>query len=238
MTRHNEYDQPIGDAVPGWSSRLLPPHASIEGRFCRLEPIDAKLHGPDLFAANAAAPDNRAWTYLFQEPFAEYEAFLAHLEQTQASRDPLFFAVVDSKSYRAVGSLALMRIDPAHGVIEVGSINYSPLVQRSPAATEAQYLLMKLVFDTLGYRRFEWKCDSLNAPSRSAAQRLGFRFEGVFRQAMVYKGRSRDTAWFSIIDGEWHTVKAAMEAWLSSDNFSLDGTQRMSLADIRRRLVD
>jgi RimJ/RimL family protein N-acetyltransferase len=130
-----------------------------------------------------------------------------------------------------------MRIDPAHGVIEVGNINYSPLVQRTPAATEAQYLLMKLVFDTLGYRRFEWKCDSLNAPSRRAAQRLGFRFEGVFRQAVVYKGRSRDTAWFSIIDSEWPAVRAAMEAWLSPDNFSSDGTQRTSLADIRRQQV-
>ncbi len=237
MTRQNEYGQPIGDAVPGWSPRPLPRHATIEGRYSRLEPIDAQRHGPDLFAANTAAPDGRAWTYLFQEPFAQYEAFHVHLEQMQNSRDPLFFAVVDSKTQRAVGYLGLMRIDPAHGVIEVGHINYSPLVQRTPAATEAQYLLMKLVFDTLGYRRFEWKCDSLNAPSRSAAQRLGFRFEGVFRQAVVYKGRSRDTAWFSIIDSEWPAVKAAMEAWLSPNNFSSEGAQRMSLADIRRRLV-
>jgi RimJ/RimL family protein N-acetyltransferase len=237
MTRLNEYDQPIGDAVPGWSPRPLPPRANIEGRYCRLEPVDAKRHGPDLFAANTSAPDGRAWTYLFQEPFAQYEAFHVHLEHMQTSRDPLFFAVADSKTQRAVGYLALMRIDPAHGVIEVGHINYSPLVQRTPAATEAQYLLMKLVFDTLGYRRFEWKCDSLNAPSRRAAQRLGFRFEGVFRQAVVYKGRSRDTAWFSIIDREWPAARAAMEAWLSPDNFSSDGTQRVSLTDIRRQLV-
>jgi RimJ/RimL family protein N-acetyltransferase len=237
MTRQNQYDQPIGDTVPGWSTRPLPRHANIEGRYCRLEPVDAKRHGPDLFAANTAAPDGRAWTYLFQEPFAQYEAFQVHLEQMQTSRDPLFFALVDGKTQRAVGYLGLMRIDPAHGVIEVGNINYSPLVQRTPAATEAQYLLMKLVFDTLGYRRYEWKCDSLNAPSRSAAQRLGFRFEGVFRQAVVYKGRSRDTAWFSIIDSEWPAVKAAMEAWLSTDNFSSDGTQRMSLTDIRKQLV-
>lgn len=237
MTRLNEYDQPIGDAVPGWSPRPLPPRANIHGRYCRLEPVDANRHGPDLFAAITSAPDGRAWTYLFQEPFAQYEAFHVHLEHMQASRDPLFFAVADSKTERAVGYLALMRIDPAHGVIEVGNINYSPLVQRTPAATEAQYLLMKLVFDTLGYRRFEWKCDSLNAPSRSAAQRLGFRFEGVFRQAVVYKGRSRDTAWFSIIDIEWPAVRAAMEAWLSPDNFSSDGTQRVSLTDIRRQIV-
>lgn len=237
MTRLNEYDQPVGDAVPGWSPRPLPRHANIEGRYCRLEPVDAERHGPDLFAAHTAAPDGRAWTYLFQEPFALYEAYCAHLERMQTSRDPLFFVVVDSRTQRAVGYLGLMRIDPAHGVIEVGHINYSPLVQRTPAATEAQYLLMKLVFDTLGYRRYEWKCDSLNAPSRRAAQRLGFTFEGVFRQAVVYKGRSRDTAWFSIIDSEWSAIKAALETWLSPDNFSSDGTQRVSLTDIRRHLA-
>lgn len=237
MTRLNEYDQAIGDPVPGWSPRPPPRHANIDGRYCRLEPIDARRHGPDLFAALTAAPDGRAWTYLFQEPFAEYEAFHVHLAQMQTSRDPLFFAVVDNKTQGGVGYLALMRIDPSHGVIEVGHINYSPLVQRTPAATEALYLWMKLVFDTLGYRRFEWKCDSLNAPSRRAAQRLGFSFEGIFRQAVVYKGRSRDTAWFSIIDSEWPVVKAAMEAWLSPDNFSSEGTHRMSLADVRRELA-
>ena len=235
MTRQNEYGQPIGDGVPGWTPRPLPPHASIEGRYCRLEPIDAGRHGSDLFAAHAAAPDGRAWTYLFQEPFTHAEAFRAHLEQQQTSRDPLFFAVVSTATGRAVGSLALMRMDPTHGVIEVGHINHSPLVQRTPAATEALYLLMTLVFDTLGYRRFEWKCDSLNAPSRRAAQRLGFTFEGIFRQAVVYKGRSRDTAWFSIIDPEWPAVRAALVAWLSPDNFASDGTQRMSVADIRSR---
>ena len=157
-----------------------------------------------------------------------------HLAQMQTSRDPLFFAVLDSNTQCAVGYLALMRIDPAHGVIEVGNINYSPLVQRTPAATEAQYLLMTLVFDTLGYRRFEWKCDSLNAPSRRAAQRLGFRFEGVFRQAVVYKGRSRDTAWFSIIDSEWPAIQQAFEAWLAVDNFQ-DGEQIRTLEQLRHR---
>ena len=156
----------------------------------------------------------------------------------QTSTDPLFFAVVDGKTQRAVGYLTLMRTDPAFGVVEVGNINYSPLVQRTPAATEAQYLLMTLVFDTLGYRRFEWKCDRLNAPSRSAALRLGFTFEGIFRQALVYKNRSRDTAWFSIIDSEWPAVKAALETWLASDNFEPDGSQRRSLADIRQRLAN
>ncbi len=236
MPRLNDYGQAIGDPVPEWSPRPLPPHATIEGRLCRLEPIDAQRHGADLFAANTTAPDGRAWTYLFTEPFTSCEAFSAYLAQIQTSRDPLFFAVVDSQTQRAVGFLSLMRIDPAHGVIEVGNINYSPLVQRTPAATEAQYLLMKLAFDTLGYRRFEWKCDSLNAPSRNAALRYGFTFEGIFRQAVVYKGRSRDTAWFSIIDSEWQAVKAALETWLSPDNFEPDGSQCMSLVDIRQRL--
>ena len=237
MTRLNEYDQPIGPPVPNWEARPFPPHKAIEGRFCRLEPINAKSHGVELYTALASAPDSRAWTYLFTEPFANQHECMLYLESMQASKDPMFFAVVDRQSQRAVGYLTLMRIDPTHGVIEVGNINYSPLLQRTPAATEVQYLLMKLVFDTLGYRRFEWKCDSLNTPSQSAALRLGFTFEGVFRQAMVYKGRSRDTAWFSLVDCEWQAVKAAIETWLSPDNFESDGSQCMSLVDIRQRLV-
>ncbi len=200
--------------------------------------MDAQRHGANLYAALASAPDSRAWTYLFTEPFANQEACIDYLTSMQASKDPMFFAVVDRQTQRAVGYLTLMRIDPTFGVIEVGNINYSPVLQRTPAATEAQYLLMKLVFDTLGYRRFEWKCDSLNAPSRSAALRLGFTFEGIFRQAVVYKGRSRDTAWFSIIDGEWLTVKEAMQTWLSAENFQPDGSQRKSLVAIRQRLMD
>lgn len=237
MASHNEFGQPIGDAVPGWSPRPLPRRTSIEGQYCRLEPLTAELHGPELFAANTSAPDGRAWTYLFEEPFAEQAAFLAYLRKAQASTDPLFFAVVDLQTQRAVALLGLMRMDATHGAIEVGHINYSPLIQRTTAATEAQYLLMKTVFDELGYRRLEWKCDSLNAPSRQAALRLGFTFEGIFRQAVIYKGRSRDTAWFSVIDSEWQHVKAALEAWLSAENFLPDGTQRMALADIRERLV-
>ncbi|WP_028601266.1 GNAT family N-acetyltransferase [Ottowia thiooxydans] len=237
MTRLNDYGQPIGDPVSEWTPRRLPPRATIEGHFCRLEPINAKRHGADLFAANTTALDGRAWTYLFAEPFTRCEEFNVYLEKLETSDDPLFFAVVDGKTQRAVGFLSLMRIDPAHGVIEVGNINYSPLVQRTPAATEAQYLLMKLAFTTLGYRRFEWKCDSLNAPSRSAALRYGFTFEGIFRQAVVYKGRSRDTAWFSIVNSEWPGIKAAMESWLSPGNFEPDGSQRMSLVDIRQRLA-
>ena len=234
MTRLNDYGQPIGNPVSEWSRRQPPTHAAIDGRFCRLEPINAARHGNALFAANATAPDERAWTYLFTEPFTHREDFRLYLEKMETSSDPLFFAVVDNKTQRAVGYLSLMRIDHVHGVMEVGNINYSPLLQRTPGGTEALYLLMDLAFSTLGYRRLEWKCDSLNAPSRNAALRYGFTFEGTFRQAVIYKARSRDTAWFSIIDSEWPIIKHALERWLSPDNFEPDGSRRRSLTDIRR----
>src|SRR5229473_374530 len=147
--------------------------------------------------------------------------------------DRLYHAILERQSGRAVGVASFMRIDPASGVIEVGGINYSPRLQRTPAATEAMYLMMRRVFDELGYRRYEWKCDALNAPSRAAAARLGFRFEGIFRQAVVYKGRSRDTAWFSIIDGEWPTLKTAFERWLDPANFDESGRQRRRLSEFR-----
>jgi RimJ/RimL family protein N-acetyltransferase len=145
----------------------------------------------------------------------------------------MHFAVIDRLSGRAVGTLALMRIDPANGAIEVGSVNFSPLLKHTPMSTEAQYLLMKLAFDELGYRRYEWKCDNFNEPSKRAALRLGFQFEGIFRQAVIYKGRSRDTAWFSITDGEWPAVRAALERWLAPENFDAQGGQRMALDRFR-----
>ncbi len=143
--------------------------------------------------------------------------------------DPLFHAIVDSKSGSAVGVAAYMRIDAANGVIEVGHLNFSPRLQATTAATEAMYLMMRRAFDELGYRRYEWKCDSLNEASRRAASRLGFRFEGVFRQAVVYKGRNRDTAWYSVLDSEWPALKAGFERWLSPDNFDENGCQRRKL---------
>jgi RimJ/RimL family protein N-acetyltransferase len=237
MPRLNEFNQSIGDPLLQWTPRQAPTPTTLQGQFCHLEPINAKRHGPELFAALSTAPDDRDWTYLFSEPFATMGALMAYLESIQSSRDPLFFAIVDSKTQSAVGYLTLMRVDPNSGVVEVGNVYYSPLLQRTPAATEVQYMLMKHVFETLGYRRFEWKCDSFNAPSRSAALRLGFTFEGIFRQAVIYKSRSRDTAWFSIIDSEWPVIKAALETWLSEDNFEPDGMQCMSLVDIRQRLV-
>ncbi len=204
----------------------------MEGRFCRLETLDPGRHAHDLFAANSLDKDGRNWTYLFQDPFADFESYRAWLEQMAKSDDPLFHTIVDATSGKAVGVATFMRIDRAHGVIEVGNINYSPLLQRMPAATEAMFLMMRRAFDELGYRRYEWKCDSLNAPSRAAALRLGFQYEGLFRQAVVYKKRNRDTAWFSMIDSEWPALKRAYEQWLAPANFDAGGRQRQSLADL------
>ena len=178
----------------------------------------------------------------FGRHFLGYAGVTQQLEQVRyaqgaaQSTDPRHFAVVDRTTGKAVGTLALMRIDPTHGVIEVGNVMFSPLLQQTPASTEAQFLLMAYVFDTLGYRRYEWKCDSLNAPSQRTAARLGFQFEGIFRQAVVYKGRNRDTAWFSIIDTEWPLLREAFEAWLSDDNQDAEGRQRRSLTQMRESL--
>jgi RimJ/RimL family protein N-acetyltransferase len=170
------------------------------------------------------------WTYMFDGPFADRTAFAEALKKREASDDPLFLSIVDAATDRPVGIASYMRIEPAHRVIEVGGIVFSPALQRRPGATEAMYLMARHVFEDLGYRRYEWKCDALNAPSRRAALRLGFTFEGIFRQHMIVKGRNRDTAWFSITDSEWPARKAALEAWLAPDNFEANGMQKQSLS--------
>ncbi len=229
----NPLGQPIGPPLPGWQARPRPPRTAMEGRFCRLEAIDPGRHAADLFAANGDDHDGRNWTYLPYGPFTRWDDYRGWMEQFCCGDDPLYHAILKRRSGRAVGVASFMRIDPASGVIEVGGINYSPRLQRTPAATEAMYLMMRRVFDELGYRRYEWKCDALNAPSRAAAARLGFRFEGIFRQAIVYKGRSRDTAWFSIIDSEWPALKTAFERWLDPANFDGAGDQRQRLSEFR-----
>ena len=201
--RHNEFGQPIGDPVEGWTARPRPPRTPMEGRYCRVEPLDLDRHAAELHAANTDAADDRRWTYLSADGFADAGAYRHWLAQVSAGDDSLFHAIVDGVSNQAVGVAAYLRIDPANGAIEVGHINYSSRLQQTRAATEAMFLMMRRAFDELGYRRYEWKCDSLNEPSRRAAARLGFQFEGIFRQAVVYKGRNRDTAWFSILDSEW-----------------------------------
>ena len=231
-TRENELGQPIGPEVPGWTPRFRPPRAAMQGRYCRVEPLDPARHARELHEANSLDREGRMWTYLFSGPFASFDDYRAWVDAKQGSEDPLFFAFVDAASGRAVGLGSYLRIDPSHGAVEVGHLQFSPLMQRTAVATEAMYLMMKTAFD-LGYRRYEWKCDALNAGSRRAAERLGFRFEGIFRQAIVYKGRSRDTAWYSVIDKEWPALEAAFGAWLDPVNFDAGGRQRRSLVELR-----
>jgi RimJ/RimL family protein N-acetyltransferase len=234
MAEHrNHLGQPVGAPVVGWSPRPRPPRTAMAGRFATVEPLDPERHAAQLFAAYAEDTAGRIWTYLPRGPYASSDEYRSWAEAASPGEDPLVLAILDNITGEAVGTASYMRIEPAIGVIEVGSITYSPRLQRRPAATEAMYLMMRRVFDELGYRRYEWKCDSLNEPSREAAARLGFRYEGLFRQASITRGGNRDTAWFSVIDSEWPALKAAFERWLEPANFSPDGTQRRSLASLR-----
>lgn len=230
-TPTNDVGLPIGVPVEGWTAPPRPPREPMTGTYCRLEPLDPDRHAADLFEANSADTAGRMFTYLSSGPFDRFDAYLAWLQRMSRTEDPLFFAIVDAASGKAAGVASYLRIDPANGVIEVGHISYSPALQRTRAATEAMYLMMQRAF-TLGYRRYEWKCDSLNAKSRAAAQRLGFSYEGVFRQATVYKGRNRDTAWYAAIDHEWPAFDAAFRRWLDPQNFDAEGRQRVRLADL------
>ncbi len=216
--------------LSGWTPRLPPPRTPMEGRLVRLEPFDVAAHARGLFEAYQRDRDGDLWTYMPYGPFADFDAYEAHCKAVMTGDDPLFFTVLDKAADRPVGVASFMRINPAHGVIETGSICYSPLLQRTPGATETMYLFARRAFDELGYRRYEWKCDNNNAPSKRAALRLGFRYEGLFRKHMVIKGRNRDTAWFAITDDEWPRVKAAHGRWLDPENFTADGTQRLTLS--------
>ncbi len=232
MTRTRENsDQPIGFAVPGWRPPGRPSREPMVGRFCRVEALDPDRHAADLHAANSLDPQQRIWTYLPYGPFNTFDAYLEWMHGSCLGEDPLFHAIIDFGAEKAVGVASYLRIDPANGSIEVGHINYAPVLQRSPAATESMYLMMKRVFE-LGYRRYEWKCDALNGRSRAAAQRLGFSFEGIFRQATVYKGRNRDTAWYAAIDSEWPALERAFRRWLDPTNFDQHGQQRLRLTDL------
>jgi RimJ/RimL family protein N-acetyltransferase len=236
LTEHtNPLGQPIGFPVEGGTARRRPPRTPLTGRFCRVEPLDAGRHAAELYAANSEDRDGRMWTYLPWGPYAGFDDYLAAIEAGLRREDFLTYAVIDAASGRAVGVASYLNINPAAGSIEVGGIAYSPALQHKPAGSEAMYLMMQRVFDELGYRRYEWKCNALNAPSRAAAERYGFRFEGIFRQADIVKGRNRDTAWFSIIDSEWPGIKAAFERWLDPANFANDGGQRVSLSALTAR---
>lgn len=229
MSQHkNSLGQPIGFPLTNWKACERPPKTPIHGNYCRVESLDVEKHVEDLYHAYAKDTDHSNWTYLPYGPFTGengFAEFKTWMQTSCTNEDPLFHTIIDLKSNKAVGIASLMRIEPNVGVIEVGHIHFSPLMQRTPVSTEALFLLMKRVFEELGYRRYEWKCDSLNAPSCSAAQRLGFKPEGIFRQLTIYKNRNRDTAWFSIIDSEWPQLKAMFEAWLKPENFDENSHQ-------------
>jgi RimJ/RimL family protein N-acetyltransferase len=220
----NHLGQPIGASVGDWVPPPFPPREPLAGRYCRLEPLDL-VHARALWDANAVDVDHRNWTYLFEGPYSTFDDYAAWIARARQTTDPLFFTVVTDQP---VGVAAYLRIAPEAGSIEVGHINFSPMLQRTRGATESMYLMMKQAFG-LGYRRYEWKCDALNAPSRAAAKRLGFTYEGTFRQATVYKGRNRDTAWFAIIDRDWPARRATFERWLDPGNFDDQGRQRLRL---------
>lgn len=228
---YNTFGQPIGCPLPHWQAPPFPPRECRDGRYCRLEPLDPARHGPDLYQANAVDPDPRVWTYLPYGPFENEPAYLSWLETQAKAEDPQFYAILDGSSHKAVGLASYLRITPNAGSIEVGHLQFTPALRRTPAATEAMFLMMSRAFE-LGYRRYEWKCDALNEPSRAAARRLGFSFEGLFRQAVVYKGRSRDTAWYSVIDRDWPDLRTAFEQWLAPTNFDQDRRQRVRLTEL------
>ena len=233
MAPTNEHGQPIGQPLPdGWESPPAPSPVTLEGAFVRVEPLEPLVHAADLFEASRVDTTGASWTYLPDGPFESLDSFTGWLSRAAAGRDLLPFAFVDKASGKARGFGSYLRIHPAAGSIEIGYIWLSPLLQRTPMSTEAMHLLMAHVFE-LGYRRYEWKCDALNAPSRRAAERLGFTFEGIFRQAIHYKGRNRDTAWYSITDDEWPAIREAQRAWLRPENFDAHGRQRRSLSHFR-----
>ena len=208
----------------------------MAGRYCRLEPLVPERHAAPLFESDATETDGRSWTYLPYGPFADLESYLEWMRGKCLGDDPLFFAIIDLVREQPVGVASYLRITPKSGSIEVGHLHFSACLRRTPAATEAMFLMMQRAFE-LGYRRYEWKCDVLNGPSRSAAQRLGLSFEGVFRQATVYKERSRDTAWYAAIDSEWPALRQAFQTWLHPDNFDANGQQRTSLSDLTRPIL-
>lgn len=224
----NSLGQPVGYPVPVWRPRRRPPITDLTGRFCRLEAL-ASRHAPALFGAYAEDTEGRVWTYLPDGPFETRHAFTSWVAELCAADDRLMFAIVDPVD-GPLGMAGYFRIAPEIGSVEVGMLAFAPRLQRTPAATEAMFLMAARAFDELGYRRYEWKCDNLNAASQSAARRLGFRFEGVWRQATLYKGRNRDTAWFAMTDTDWAALRPVFLRWLDPANFDSDGAQRSPLS--------
>ncbi len=236
LDEHSSEDARHANSPVDPSPARRPARTTLTGRLVTLAPLDPRAHGDSLYGGTQGESGERLWQYLFEGPFSDRVAFDSHLQRIATSEDPLFFAILDSATGSALGYAAYMRIEPVHRVIEVGSILYTPRLQQTALATEAMYLMARHVFEELGYRRYEWKCNALNAPSRRAALRFGFRFEGIFRQHMIVKGRNRDTAWFSMLDSEWPERKANFERWLDPANFTEDGRQKVALSRLNQPL--
>jgi len=221
----NKLNQKIGFQIKSWTPSVYPGRTKIKGKYCEVVPLDISKHAKQLYASFSMHKDDSSWTYLSSEPFHEFKEFHDWLKSDCSGKDPIYYTIIDSKNTEAVGLASHLRIEPAIGVIEIGNIHFSSKLQKTIMGTESMYLMMKRVFEEWGYRRYEWKCDNYNERSKNAAKRLGFTFEGIFRQATIYKNRNRDTAWFSIIDKEWATLKKKFEKWLLPSNFDSNGVQ-------------
>ena len=231
--RRNQLGQVVGFPLPGWKPPPLPPHEAVEGRWARLEPLDPKKHAASIYRGVSMDPEGRNWTYSPAGPFSGLEDFVTWLRGISTSDIPMWFAIVDRSRREALGFASYFEADPPNGVIEIGGVHFTEPMKRTAVATEAMYLMLRTVFE-LGYRRCEWRCDALNDPSRAAAERLGFSFEGIFRQHWIYNERNRDTAWYSMIDSEWAATRHAFEKWLDPDNFDDHGVQGTKLRGAMR----
>lgn len=228
----NEYGQMIGESMEGYTPGELPAIDFLEGRYARIEALSVEKHAEDLLAVYGPDTPRDMWTYLFQEPVENLEELIDALKQMIERKDRFYYVIIDKVTGKALGTFSLMRIDQANRVIEVGAVTFSLALKQTRMGTEAHYLLASYVFEELNYRRYEWKCDALNLPSRKAAERLGFIYEGTFRQAVIYKGRTRDTDWMSMIDKDWPQVKSRLETWLRPENFDQNGRQYKSLREL------
>lgn len=232
MDKLNEFDQPIGQKIETWQETAKPGRETMQGQYCRIEFLDIDKHAAKLFVALTHNNPGDSWTYLPYGPFSNVNEFCDWIKKVECLPDEQLYAILDEKTQEPIGICGFLRINPTHGSIEIGHIHFSSQLKKTPAATEAIYLMMHKVFDELNYRRCEWKCHSLNLASIKAAKRLGFTYEGLFRQSHVIKNHNRDTMWFSIIDSEWPQIKNRILKWLSNSNFDNKGHQKVSLRDL------
>lgn len=231
MKNLNQFNQEIGESITDWQPAKMPGSQMLNGQYCSLEPLNKEKHAQKLFSVLHQNPGD-SWTYLPYGPFQHLHEFESWIDKYLLEKDSFFYAILDQKTNEPIGICAYLRINQEHGVIEIGHLHFSSLLQKTPAATDAMYMMMKQAFDDLGYRRYEWKCHSMNKPSWRAAERLGFKFEGIFRQHLIVKKHNRDTAWFSILDHEWPLLKNKFERWLDRTNFDEASRQLIKLQDI------